>query len=79
VNTQQALASGLPEFESGGGIVSIGFGASGIVPLTKRISLIALAGFDHLTGDVAASPLVEERGTKNNGSVGLFLSYDLGL
>lgn len=79
VTAEQSVRSGLSTYRAEGGLLSAGFGASAIVPLTSRVSGMVLAGYDRLTGDAARSPLVEERGSRNQASVGLGLIYRFGL
>lgn len=79
VTPAQSLASGLPAYDAGGGLHSYGVGATVILPLTRdnSISAVMIAGYDRLTGDVGDAPLVRLRGSRNQGVVGLFLSYSL--
>jgi outer membrane scaffolding protein for murein synthesis (MipA/OmpV family) len=79
VTAEQSLASGLPEFQGGSGFNSFGFGGSFIKPLKGNWSLLGVAGYDRLVGDIADAPLVEERGSSNQATVGLFLNYQFGL
>lgn len=73
----QSNPSGLPVFETDGGLYAYGLGATAIIPLTAdgRWSAVAIAGYDQLNGDASASPLVRLRGSEHQGSLGVFLSY----
>lgn len=75
----QSARSGLVRYNADGGLLSVGIGANALVPLTDRISATVVAGYDRLAGDAARSPLVEERGSRNQATVGLGLTYKFGL
>ncbi len=77
VNATQSAASGLPVFDATGGLHSYGLGATAIIPLTQdnAWSAVIIAGYDRLTGDAADNPLVQLRGSKDQASLGVFLSY----
>ena len=74
----QSTRSGLTTYNAQGGLLSFGLGASSIVILTKRLSMILFAGYDRLSGDAGKSPLVENRGSKNQFVFGSFLAYQFG-
>ncbi|NNL88592.1 MAG: MipA/OmpV family protein [Marinicaulis sp.] len=77
VDASQSIASGLPIFDANGGIHSYGFGATFILPITRddKLSAVIAAGYDRLAGDAAISPLVQQRGSRDQISTGLFFSY----
>jgi len=75
VNPTQSVASGLPQFDAGGGLHSYGLGATAIIPLTQDWTAVIVAGYDRLTGDAADNPLVQLRGSEDQASLGVFLSY----
>lgn len=79
VTPTQSLASGLPVFDAGGGVHSVGAGATFIVPLSgdNKMSAVFIAGYDRLTGDAGDAPLVRLRGARDQASAGLFFSYRL--
>ena len=79
MTAEQSVRSGLRPYRADGGLLSAGIGASALLPLTDRISGMLLAGYDRLAGDAARSPLVEERGSRNQATVGLGLTYKFGL
>lgn len=79
VTAEQSIRSGLPAYSPDGGLLSAGFGAAAIVPLTSRVSAMLLAGYDRLSDDAARSPLVEERGSRDQATIGLGLTYRFGL
>lgn len=77
VTPSQAAASGLPEYEAGGGLHSYGVGATAILPLSRdgAWSAVFLAGYDKLSGDAADAPLVQLRGDEDQATLGMFISY----
>jgi len=78
IDAEQALNSGLPRYNPGGGVLSYGVSSFIIVPIRKKLSATFLAGYDRLTGDAGSSPLVSERGSPNQGTFGVLLSYEFG-
>jgi outer membrane protein len=79
VTATQSAASGLRQFNAKGGLLSYGAGAALIVPVSGRLSASLSGGYDRLSGDAAKSPLVAERGSRNQATVGLGLSYRFGM
>jgi outer membrane protein len=79
VTGAQAIASGLPVYEAGGGLYSYGVGANAIIPLSRDLkwAAIVFAGYDRLSGDAGNSPLVQLRGSEDQLSAGVFVSYRL--
>ncbi|AXE64575.1 hypothetical protein BBF93_10285 [Hyphomonas sp. CACIAM 19H1] len=79
VTSAQAFASGLPQYEAGGGLHSYGVGATAILPLSRdgAWSAVFLAGYDRLSGDAADAPLVRLRGDEDQATFGAFISYTL--
>jgi outer membrane protein len=77
VDAVQSAASGLPAFAAGGGVHSYGAGATAILPLGRNSpwAAVVVAGYDQLVGDAGASPLVQERGSADQASAGIFLTY----
>jgi len=75
INATQSAASGLSPFDAEGSLISYGFHSSVFFPINNHISMIGFAGYDRLGGDPADSSLVQERGSKNQGSVGFLISY----
>ena len=70
-----ALASGLPAYDPGGGIQSFGATASLEAQLGPRWGIATYAKYDRLTGDAADSPLVRRLGSRDQFSGGLALTY----
>ncbi|MGR9090001.1 MAG: MipA/OmpV family protein [Gammaproteobacteria bacterium] len=75
VDAVQASRSGLPESDADGGVNSVGFGMSAIIPQGRRMTLLLFSSYDRLLGDIADSPLVERRGNANQMTVGASLSW----
>ncbi len=75
VSARQSAASGLSVYDADGGIHSAGLSASLIIPLTERYTLISFASYTRLLGDVADSSLVQERGSEDQFSAGIALTY----
>ncbi len=79
VTPEQSTRSGLARYNAGGGLLSYGVGAAFLVPVSGRLNAALLGGYDRLAGDAADSPLVQERGSRNQATVGLGLIYRFGL
>lgn len=75
VDAGQSAASGLDAFEAGGGVLSYGVGGTVIIPFTDKVSAVTFARYQRLAGDAADSSLVQDRGSENQGAIGLFLNY----
>lgn len=75
VNASQSMASGLGEYNAGGGLLSYGIDASLFVPLTERVSAAFFANFSRLGDEGADSSLVRERGSPNQAFIGTLLQY----
>jgi len=75
ITQAQALASGLPEYEAGGGVTSYGISATAIMPLTDTMAITFISSYTRLTGDVADAPLVQERGSPDQAFLGAIVSY----
>lgn len=75
VTALQSSRSGLPVYTPGGGPLSYGGGATILLPVAGRISATLIAGYDRYSGDAADSPLIQQRGSKTQGLIGLGLIY----
>jgi len=78
VNAEQAAATGLAEYRTGGGRVSSGINGSITKPLGRRGekgALTLFTGYDNLGRTVADSSLIEERGQRSQFSAGLSYGY----
>lgn len=78
VRPADAGAAGLPAFEPGGGLQSVGATAGFIRQLTPRWGIYSYAKYDRLVGDAARSQLVRQFGSKDQLSGGLALTYTFG-
>lgn len=77
VTPAQSLASGLPAYNTGGGIESYGMGGLAIVPLSRKASVTFIGSYNRLTGDAADSPLVRQRGSKDQLFFGVIAAYKI--
>lgn len=75
VDAAQSARSGLAPYRPGSGLESAGLSANLIAPLTSRITLVGVAGYDRLLDRAADSPRIRQRGARDQGTVGLFLTY----
>ncbi len=75
VDAIQSAASGLAQYDADGGLNSYGIHGSVVMPMTDHISLIGFAGYDRLSGDIADSSLVQERGSEDQAIAGILLNY----
>jgi len=78
VSPAQAAATGLPAFRASSGLVSTGLAASLTRPLGrtgKRGIVTLFGGYERLADAAADSPLIRERGDRNQLSVGLSYGY----
>ncbi|WP_420140002.1 MipA/OmpV family protein [Sphingomonas sp.] len=78
VDARQSVQSGLPRYRATGGLLSYGTGGTILLPFAPSLSAALLAGYDRLSGDAGRSPLVRQRGSRNQGSLGLGLTYSFG-
>jgi MipA family protein len=75
INSAQAAASGLPVFNARGGAHAVGMGAQVLYQLTPQWELNAFVEYDRLLGSAAASPLVVQRGSRDQLVVGFGATY----
>lgn len=75
VDITGSLSSGLNAYNAGGGLTSYGVGGNIVLPLNRKWAVFGFAGYDRIAAEGANSPIVEERGSPNQFSSGLFLSY----
>lgn len=78
VGAAASVASGLPAFEAGGGVVSYGAGGSAVYPLSRSAAVTVFGGYDRLTGDAARSPIVDLRGDPDQLTIGVAFGYRFG-
>jgi len=79
INDIQSMASGLPVYSAGGGLRSVGAGAQARYFWTPQIATHVFVEYDRLTGDVADSPLVTQRGSPDQVTIGFGVtrSFDI--
>lgn len=75
VDAKESAASGLSEYDPGGGLRAVGVGGAVTWKTTEKITTSAFAEYARLLGPAADSSLVEERGSKNQFMVGMSATY----
>jgi outer membrane scaffolding protein for murein synthesis (MipA/OmpV family) len=75
ITPEQSALSGLDSFEADSGIVSYGLSATALMPLTDNVSVNLFTNFKRLSENASNSPLVKERGSKNQAFIGLATAY----
>lgn len=75
VDSAQAARTGLPAFDAGGGVHSVGATAGLDLQLSDTWGVYSYARYDRLVGDAADSPIVRTYGSRNQYSAGLGLTY----
>jgi outer membrane scaffolding protein for murein synthesis (MipA/OmpV family) len=75
VTPAQAARSGYGVYRPSGGFKDVGVMAGISMPLSESWSVDLMAKYAHLLGDAADSPLVDLKGSANQFSAGLSLSY----
>ncbi len=78
VTPADAVASGLPAYDPGGGIHAVGATASFLTQFGPRWGIYTYAKYDRLVGDAADSPIVTGLGSRDQLSGGLALTYVFG-
>jgi outer membrane scaffolding protein for murein synthesis (MipA/OmpV family) len=77
VSEEQASRSAYPVYNADSGFMDVGFKGSFDYYLTPQFSIDVFAGYNHLLGEAAASPLVE-RGSEDQFSTGVAFFYHFG-
>jgi len=75
INSVQSALSGLPVFDAKGGLHSIGAGLQAAYQWTPQWEIRSYVEYGRLMDDAASSPLVTERGSRDQFTVGLGVSY----
>jgi outer membrane protein len=75
ITPSQAAASGLPAYDAGGGLRSFGVGAQARYEWSPKWATHLFIEYERLAGSAANSPLVTLRGSRDQVSVGIGLSY----
>jgi outer membrane protein len=75
INADQSAASGLPMFDAKGGLYSVGAGLQARYQWTSQWAVRSYVEYSRLMEDAAKSPLVTERGSPNQVTFGLGVTY----
>ena len=75
VDSDAALASGLPAYRPKGGIYAVAATSGLSYQFNERFGMFGYARYERLVGDAAKSPIIRELGSRNQLSGGLGLSY----
>lgn len=75
VTAAQSARSGMAQYRPEGGFKDAGIGLDINYSLTENWGLTGRLGYKRMLGDAADSPLVEDRGSANQFSTGLFVNY----
>jgi outer membrane protein len=70
VDPLQSFLSGLPTYDAKGGVRSVGAGAQARYQWTRQLATHTFIEYERLTGAVANSPLVTERGSVDQVTIG---------
>ncbi|GAA0779306.1 MipA/OmpV family protein [Roseibium denhamense] len=76
VSASGSAASGLSRYKADAGFRDISLNVSSRFAVTENWGVGGTAGASYLLGDMADSPIVEERGARTNAQGGLFLYYN---
>lgn len=77
INQTQSIDSGLEQYAAGGGLVYYGLNVGASAPLNNSPFTLAIFGkYLRLADAAAKSPLVTQRGSKNQFIIGTSLTYD---
>lgn len=75
IDTQQALLSGLPVYDARGGLRSYGAGAQARYAWTPQWATHMFIEYERLAGNAGNSPLVTQRGSRDQVQLGLGVTY----
>jgi outer membrane protein len=75
ITPQESAASGLPVFDTGGGLYSVGAGAQARYAWSPQWATHVFVEYERITGDAANSPLVTQLGSRDQWQVGLGVTY----
>ena len=78
INSLQSSRSGYAEYDAGSGLVSYGLVGFAAMSLSDAVSLSVFGRYERLGAEAADSPLIEERGDRNQFMTGLRISYKFG-
>ena len=75
VTSAEAAATGLAPFKASAGLRSYGAGTSARYQITDDLTGLAFVEYQKLAGDAGNSPLIDDRGSTDQFTVGLGLKY----
>lgn len=75
ITAAQSAASGLPVYDAGGGLHSFGAGAQARYQWSPQWAAYTFVEYERLAGDAGNSPLVTERGSRDQIQVGIGATY----
>ncbi|MEO5756832.1 MAG: MipA/OmpV family protein [Mesorhizobium sp.] len=75
VNAQEAVASGLSQYDPGGGLKSVGLGGAVTWKISDPMTASLFGEYSRLEGPAADSSLVKERGDRNQFMIGVSTTY----
>ena len=75
VNAQESAASGLSQYDPGGGLKSVGLGGAITWKVTDPMTASLFGEYSRLEGPAADSSLVKERGDRNQFTFGVSTAY----
>ncbi|TPJ47034.1 MipA/OmpV family protein [Mesorhizobium sp. B2-6-6] len=75
VDAQEAVASGLNQYNPGGGLKSVGLGGAVTWKVTDPMTASLFGEYSRLEGPAADSSLVKERGDRNQFMIGVSTTY----
>jgi MipA family protein len=75
INYAQSLASGLPVYDANGGVQSFGAGVQARYRWSTAWAAHTFLEYQRLTGSAANSPLIEQRGSPDQFTIGLGTTY----
>lgn len=79
VTAAQSLTSGLPVYDAKGGITSWGVGGQVRYTFSPQWATYTYVEYQRLVGDVANSPLVSVRGTRDQFAAGIGVTYSFNM
>ena len=79
VTAAQAALSGLPVYDARGGLRSYGAGTQATYAFTRQWSGEVFLEYERLAGDAANSPLVVQRGSRDQLQVGMGVTYSFSM
>lgn len=75
ISAAQSLTSGLPVYDAGGGVRSVGAGAKAVYRFNPQWAVHGFVEYDRLVSDAADSPIVKLRGSPDQVTVGSGIAY----